>query len=230
MIRFAGETARRGYAICATPRSGSNYLARLLTSTGALGRPLEYFDRASVKRSGWTEWPADPAQQLALIPDTASPNGVYGLKVFPEHFEACPTWSVDLPGLKTFVWLRRRDIIGQAISLVRARQTQVWHADDQPEGEPAFDATAIDAAAEEILAGDSRWRSWFARQDLVPLIVDYEDLGAGAQTIEAICQRLRVPRVMPDHELVDVRRQRDETTATWRRAYYLHANADMERF
>ncbi|TPL71848.1 hypothetical protein FJ941_28635 [Mesorhizobium sp. B2-3-13] len=34
----------RGYSICTSPRSGSNFLCQHLSSTGVLGHPLEYFN------------------------------------------------------------------------------------------------------------------------------------------------------------------------------------------
>jgi LPS sulfotransferase NodH len=47
----------KGYAICATPRSGSNFLSQLLESTGRLGRPLEYFNGPARRELTWPDYP-----------------------------------------------------------------------------------------------------------------------------------------------------------------------------
>ena len=41
------DSRARGFAICTTPRSGSNLFSQFLTSTGVLGRPLR-------ARTWWT--------------------------------------------------------------------------------------------------------------------------------------------------------------------------------
>jgi LPS sulfotransferase NodH len=46
------EVARkRGYAICTSARSGSNWLCYLLSSTGQLGHPREYFNVEARRRN-----------------------------------------------------------------------------------------------------------------------------------------------------------------------------------
>src|SRR6202011_3239873 len=79
----------RGYAICTVARSGSNWLCRLLSSTDVLGKPMEYFNGRGLRLFTDPAYPDDPAEQLARVLSAgATPNGVYGLKVF--------AWLVDL--------------------------------------------------------------------------------------------------------------------------------------
>jgi trehalose 2-sulfotransferase len=214
----AAAALQRGYAICATPRSGSNYLCRLLGS-------LEWFEPGAVRRTGFPDWPDDRAAQLQRIRvDGGSPNGVWGLKLFPQHFDFGPpaAWEAQLPGLRVWIWLSRRDLLGQAISLVRARQTQVWHVADQAAAAAKYSAEAIDAAIAELCAGDAQWRAWFARHNVEALRIDYEDLRTDAEDgiLAAVCRRLEVPgKPAPDDRLIDVRRQRDELNAEWRALY-----------
>jgi LPS sulfotransferase NodH len=74
----------RGYTICTTPRTGSNFLCELLSSTGVLGRPREYFNGAGRRLHDDPTYPDDPAGQFRrILTMGATPNGVYGLKVFP---------------------------------------------------------------------------------------------------------------------------------------------------
>src|ERR1700761_1294565 len=110
----------RGYAICAEPRSGSSLLGQILGSTGLLGRPREYFNAPSFRDSAdFPDYPEDAESQLRVITTRgATPNGVYGLKVFSHQFEEVKSlgWPERLPAL-SFIYLERRDLLGQALSL-----------------------------------------------------------------------------------------------------------------
>src|SRR5258708_7421733 len=95
--------AVRGYAICTAARSGSNFLDELLTSTGQLGRPMEYFNAVARRATGMPDYPDDPEAQLAAILNLgATPNGVYGVKLFAEQFDAVAAtrWPLRLPNLR----------------------------------------------------------------------------------------------------------------------------------
>ena len=106
---------KRGYAICTTPRSGSNYLCELLESTGTLGNPIEYFSPAALRVRSLPEFSGDREallrQALCL---GATSNGIYGLKLFVDHFDdmARTHWISKLPAL-SFVYLTREDVLGQ---------------------------------------------------------------------------------------------------------------------
>jgi LPS sulfotransferase NodH len=94
----------RGYAICCEPRSGSVYLCQLLASTGVLGNPTEYFNADTLRARGVADYPADKEGQLAQIPRLgATPNGVYGVKVFSRDADAGKEvrWAERLPRLST---------------------------------------------------------------------------------------------------------------------------------
>jgi LPS sulfotransferase NodH len=80
--------ASRGYAICTSGRSGSNLLCQYLSSTGMLGNPLEYFNGSGRRLLGYPEYPEDPAKQIDwILTEGATPNGIYGLKIFPAQVE-----------------------------------------------------------------------------------------------------------------------------------------------
>jgi trehalose 2-sulfotransferase len=140
------DPAIRGYAICTSGRSGSNLLCQYLSSTGVLGNPLEYFNGSSRRLLGYPEYPDDPSRQIDwILTEGATPNGIYGLKVFPaqvEQIEKSVRWTELLPGLR-FVLLNRRDILGQALSAVRALQTEQWRASMPAQGPAVYDGAQI---------------------------------------------------------------------------------------
>jgi LPS sulfotransferase NodH len=122
---------QRGYAICTQPRSGSNLLCQVLSSTDQLGYPLEYFNGPGRRALGLPDFPDDPKLQIeAVLRLGATPNGVYAVKLFASQFATFSRrlrWIDLLPNLH-FVYLSRDDLLGQAISWVRALQTEQYRS------------------------------------------------------------------------------------------------------
>ncbi len=155
-----------GYALCTTIRSGSTWLAGLLASTGRLGRPAEYFSTRFQRRVVSPDYPDTFRGQIAhALEHGATPNGVYGFKIYPAQLEALSArldWTAWFPDLR-FVHLARRDLLGQAISRVRVDQTLQWRSTLPAAAEPRYDGPAILAAMRETVAQDARWQLFFAR-------------------------------------------------------------------
>jgi LPS sulfotransferase NodH len=212
----------RGYAICTAPRAGSNFLGQVLTSTGVLGRPLEYFNapaRRAIEQD--PTYPDDPREQVERILTTgATSNGVYGLKIFPSQHDAISArvrWSGALPGLQ-FVHLERRDLLGQAISWWRAEQTSQYRSSHPARAQASFVAEEIERCLRAIVREQGRWDQFFARNDIQPLRLVYEDLVlAPLAAAEAIAKMLNI-REQPCVDLaqVDLVVQRDTVSEEWR--------------
>lgn len=206
---------RRGYVICTDPRSGSSLLCRALRSTGILGQPREYLGSPAYRRS--IEKDADKLE--ALIGEASTPNGVYGLKVFTHDFDNSrkSRWPSRLPNLH-FVYLERRDVLGQAISLVRADQTGQYHSGDDTGSSARYDAARIARAIRRITANQQRWRSYFARNGIEPLWLVYEDFSGDLDLVVArIAEYIgldAVPRVRSEEVRLNV--QRDAISSEWR--------------
>lgn len=125
---------RRRLIILFTPRSGSSWFGDLLRSTRALGDPEEYLNQdinAEVARRFGGRTEIDYLN--AVETNTATRNGVFSMEVIWGHVELC---EIDLLGYYNdarFVYLRRKDILAQAISLLLATQSGVFHnAGDEP--------------------------------------------------------------------------------------------------
>ena len=216
-----------GYAICTEPRSGSVYLCRLLASTGVLGNPTEYFNGDTLRGRGFADYPDDPEAQLALIPRLgATPNGVYGLKVFAHHFDRvmATRWAQRLPSL-AFIHLTRLDSLGQAISHVRAIQTQQWVAHRVAIAEPVYDFDAIKERLVGLLLDQNRWRYFFARNGMPVLHLIYEQMiTQPRETVEAVGRFLGLadPPLI-DMSKVEVKIQRDALSDEWRARFIAEA-------
>jgi trehalose 2-sulfotransferase len=221
LVRCAGacaETLNKGYAICGEPRSGSTYLTRILGSTGVLGRPVEVAaaDLTAAARQ-------DPGNGLSsAVRATLTPNGVYGLKIFSYQFDLAGNvpWAVALPAL-SFVHLERLDLLGQAISHVRALQTDQYERAREARGPSRYDGRAIGRAMLQIAHNQARWRVWFARNGLTPLHLTYEEVVADPQAVaEAVARHVGL-ETMPTIDLgrVPIQVQRDELSDAWRRRF-----------
>jgi len=219
----------RGYAICTAPRSGSVFLCRLLRATGVLGLPGEYFNAGAIRGVlGPADYPSDPEAQLAEITRLGStPNGVYGLKIFAQQFDLVKStrWAERLPSL-AFVHLERRDLLGQAISHVRAVQTQQWTSLAAAEAEAVYDGALINNALVQAASEQARWRYYLARNGVQALSLVYEDiLRAPQEAVEAVGRLVglaETPKADLD-QLGGLAIQRDALSEAWRARFLAEA-------
>jgi LPS sulfotransferase NodH len=220
---------RFGYAICTTPRAGSNFLGQILESTGVLGRPLEYLNGPARRKLGWADYPDDPASQLELVlTKGATPNGCYALKLFPSQADKAPGWAEVLPHL-TFVHLRRRDLLDQAISWARAEQTGQYRSTSQARAEPAYDLDHIQARLADIVREEARWSLYFARTGRRPVRLVYERVAADPQrAIDAVAKVVDVKQERADLSKVDLTVQRDALNADWRARFLKERGAALD--
>jgi LPS sulfotransferase NodH len=221
----ARRPADRGYAICTSGRSGSNLLCQCLSSTGLLGHPLEYFNGAGRRMLGCPDFPDEPDKQIdCILTIGATANGIYGLKVFPSQLDIVVTatrWSPKLPNLK-FVLLKRRDLLGQAISSLRAVQTDQWRSTMAAQGPAVYDGAQIYERLRAAARDYARWDVFLARNAIEPTVIAYEELVADPQAaVDKVASLFglqgRVPIKADD---IHLEIQRDATTQDWRARFH----------
>jgi LPS sulfotransferase NodH len=112
-----------------TPRSGSSWFGGLLTKTGSLGFPEEYINVECIE---------DANRDLSAASEYDFLCGCLASRVTRNRFFSIQaTWG-DISRLETvdffeffsssfYVWLRRLDVVDQAISLLIATETGVFH-------------------------------------------------------------------------------------------------------
>ena len=214
--------ATRGYLICSEHRSGSTLLCQWLASTGVLGRPDEYF--ASTESAVAIE--RDPSLLTDVLTRATTANGVWGIKLFSQQFDQTKAarWVERLPQPR-FIYLERRDLLGQAISLVRARQTQAYLAHESQRAAPRYHARAIARQLRRLAEANARWRMYLARNGTEVLWLHYEDmLRDPAATVRAVAVHVGVaePAVI-DAALIGVTVQRDAMSDEWRARFVAEA-------
>ncbi len=217
----------RGYAVCSEPRSGTTYLCALLRATGVLGAPREFFNpNSKIARSIEGYGPAKMVPTVLSV--GATPNGVYGVKVFSDVFDnPREPWCARLPNL-SFVSFEREDLLAQAISWARAVQSGQYLSAEPAAVQPSYDPALIAYFLRVAARGQARWRQFFARNGLTPLRLTYEDLVADPQAaVDRIARLVDVEAPPIDHTNAPSI-QRDDLSAQWRERF-LRERGDLSR-
>ena len=210
----------RGYVIMTYARSGGTWLAQLLGSTGALGRPEDWFNGQGYRDRGVTDYPLDRAGQRAMMLSRGmTDNGVFGVKLSPQRLDDLrgSRWADDFPE-RRFIHLVRRDRLARALSDVKAQQTRQFRASSVAQGEPRYDAGMIRDTIRAQAVHEARVQQYFAFNGIAPLEIAYEDLLADAPAVlTRVASFLGVGgSIRPDPDKVDLTIQRDAINSDWR--------------
>jgi LPS sulfotransferase NodH len=195
---------RTQFLICTTPRSGSTLLCSLLGSTGLAGMRRgqvvghEYALELVGRRDQRTDFgPLDRDSLRRFFQDafdrSRTPNGVAGFKLmweqvrrlalrlgYPANSEGFGfhDFATLFPETTRFIWLTRRERVRQAVSLVKAVQSQCWNSAEQERFTSfyVFDYLALKRTVKMLEHHDAMWREFFEHNAIKPLEVVYEDV------------------------------------------------------
>ncbi|MDF1768126.1 Stf0 family sulfotransferase [Maricaulis sp.] len=179
---------KRSYAICLVPRSGSTFLAHLLKETEQFGFPNEWLAVAlaedQARQTGSGDWDTLFRRIMARH---ASKNGVSGIELALAHLtwgrQATRRHDVLNPSW-TYFYLRRRNIVRQAISMHVAHQSGVLHSfqmsDDARTVRDAvlYDTLALRNWIKFMQDEELKWEREFGRIGIEPIRLYYEDITA----------------------------------------------------
>ena len=241
------DPRKRAYIICTTSRSGSTLLCRMLAATGVAGAPDSHFHKPDIAAwelaHGIAPMAVSAQERRARVFAAALETGrgggeVFGLRLMRKSF-AYLSQQIDVlhPGLGghtagfqavfgaiVYVHLSREDKLAQAISMVKADQSGLWHrhADGtelERTGPPralVYDPQAIARHLSALERDDDAWVKWFADEGIAPLRLKYEDLTA--DPLGAVCGILAALDLDCRHAdgvLPDTARLADRTSRAW---------------
>lgn len=226
--------------VCATARSGSNFLTDGLHATRKAGRPKQFFLPKFEGEYGAAHG-LDPSADFGgyvkgIIPATATSNEVFGFKVmgwyladflarlraaFPGDLPEGTLLGRVFPRLR-YLRVVRKNKLRQAISKARALQSGLWKIKEGGEtGQTAiYDRELIARCLAETEQDEKVWDEFFDRNRIVPRTVYYEDLcgnydSAARGALLAIGVRAnRLPPIVPETV-----RQADGISREWEEAY-----------
>ena len=213
------------YIICSTPRCGSHLLGHSLFQTGQLGFPLEYFNPVNFvewRRRFETNGIEDTLTRLKRI--RTSPNGVFGCKLHFDHFETVANGSnfeTLFPNAK-FVFIQRKDLLSQAVSLAKAQGTGAWISKQVAVREAEYRRDSIDRALRKITRDNACWDYLLSSRDWPLLRVFYEDfVDEPKEVLGRIAHFLEVD--LPSSQALDEidlpQKQRNETNNAFKTKY-----------
>lgn len=187
------EDPRRRYIIAMTPRSGSSYLCDVLSRTKRFGAPGEFINQEFIpnileKIPGRT--PCEYFRNVARVKKTK--NGIYGLKAswfqFDNFFESLGN-SDCMDGYK-YIYLTRRNLAAQAVSLYKATATSVFHTNVSHDAnavrrlkELVYDYDAINDWYEHIVRQEEGWQDYFQSNRIFPCCITYEEIDANVYSV-----------------------------------------------
>ncbi|GGL78865.1 Stf0 family sulfotransferase [Wenxinia marina] len=182
---MAGPAAGTGYAIHFTPRSGSSWLTDIAARTGRLGIPGEYFNPNFMPRIAQSLNARDMDEYVSMLARRRARGGVWGFEV--THHQIRAVFGSDAAFLDRFgelsaIWLVRRDIVAQGVSLAKMAAVGISHAPSigardvaRAERGFAYDAAAIRHWIAHIRAAETGSEALFAAAGIAPLRLAYED-------------------------------------------------------
>jgi LPS sulfotransferase NodH len=182
------------YLIFLVARSGSTWLMELAENSGVLGTPQEWFNE------GWIH-----TEELALgcrppkvvgtcdveryiertVKDYQSPYGAMGAQLSIYQAQClCEMLEDPAHAARSFTpfYLRRRDIVTQAISLYRSVRSGLFHSyQSNPDLRSRFDLVAYDSEAimqwcEHLVANELAFEKMFSNHGIRPSRFTYEDI------------------------------------------------------
>ncbi len=174
-------------------------------------RNIEYFSDSS-----WRAY-LDRAAEL----NTTS-NGVFGIKMHYNQYDDhmlqrgidASYWNVPIK----WVRITRDNEVRQAISLVRAEQSNQWNSNMSATKEPVYDEQAIVDALETISNANKNWDAYFTKHSISPLFVTYEQLtGDMETTVRRIMSHISTSiDTVPEPQ---TKRQSDGSSAQWEKQF-----------
>ena len=234
----------RTLMICALPRSGSNLLCELIESTRRLGNPDEWLNqdrnRWNCGRFGLPPDTRIDAMIHKLQEETSTFNGVFSHKILMYSFTYLMESLREIPGNKRLddrqllgayfpglqlIYIKREDKLAQAISLLKAMQSAIWHnnARTREQADPIhFSWTAIHNLITDLEQQESQWERFIRKSGLPSMPVIYEDLIRDKRgVLNTVLSFTGVECELAEKEEVEVRhkRTRDETNRKWREQY-----------
>jgi LPS sulfotransferase NodH len=214
----------RGFVLAMTYRTGSTVLKDWLADTGVLGRPEEYLNT----RPGnlLDQWAAtfraeDVRSYLGSIAaHHQTPNAVFGIKAeFMQFLPVILSDSIDLIGSDVrFVYVERRDLLAQAVSLATARATGKWNTTMPVRFDDEIDAESIVGCMFEITRRRELWERFFALAGVEPLRLVYEEMVVDPRnTIAKVAAHLDCPlSTSIGAPTSNLEVQRDALSAEWK--------------
>lgn len=161
-----------------TSRCGSTLLCDLIEQMGTFGAPAEHINFADTQRilkdlqrdnvGSFRNYLTLLYEQFGGDGFLPIKTGVHGVVSFVQNGFAqhISDWH--------WIYLRREDLLGQAISMIIAKHTEAWRSSDLRKGEPVFNREQIDLFIKQFSYENMLWERFFSLIGAAPYRTTYE--------------------------------------------------------
>ena len=227
----------RSILVVGVQRSGTSLLCEAIKSVGLAGIPEEYFLKIVEPHWMETRGDADVRSYIneAIVKGTSA-NGVFGAKIMWNTFCDLVRIAKELPELSmrherevidalfgdtTYIWIRRRDKVRQAVSWAKAAQTGIFSSlqtlAKEEQQLPEYNYELVNNLHLLIQEGEIGWGSYFGDIGANAIEVFYEDLtnnlDGTLETIMSACGIIKEQTIL-DSEIRNIKHS-DRVNDEW---------------
>lgn len=220
------------YVVAVTARSGSTMLCSALRRIPELGQPEEYLNARGALQQFHREFRGrDLAEYLESVCRSRCPAGTLGIKTayLDFRFLAESRLGPHLADCANFIYLTRRDIYAQAVSLWAARKTAMWHSSDgslSPVDADMYKLEELLPELHRLLRERVQWESFFSMAAITPLRLVYEDFCAAGLSDVVLKVARHVGFELKPHLVGDISASTTKTSAGAQEAIALRLRED----
>jgi LPS sulfotransferase NodH len=209
--------------ICFTNRCGSTFLASLLASTNYFPKAEECFN--------WDTIIPTCEQKYFFMFDSycmdlikqKQKNNLFISKIGPQQLMMLSKFG-QIPNIinqPKFIWIRRKDVVGQSVSLSIAVQNRKWYSTEQGINViPKYRQDEIFNFIKFIDEANTKFSTYFNIFNANYLEVVYEQLSKNPIKItEEICNFLEIPFQKPDLQKIELEIQRNEINEKFKQRF-----------
>lgn len=209
-------------------------LGHALYKTNCFGFPLEYANPANL-----TEWKKRLAKKnlaevlTELQRRRTSPNGVFSIKIQYSQIKQFGDFQnlVALLPNAYFLLLSREDVLRQAVSLSKAKQTGKWISGQKPvKNNPTYNFKDIDKYLRQFILDNSSWKYFLAANGCNYIEMRFEQvLNNLTQSIKKIASFVDIEiqtEQIPEKQVT--KKQSDVINANWTNKFVSDFNYSRE--
>ena len=217
--------ASRVIFICFTNRSGSNYLAQVIGSSGITNIAGEFLNYDTVLHQQRLRGFSSLREHFISLTTTLGVNGTLACKLGVTQIALLHRAGIleEIAQVAKFLLIERSDLLGQAISMQIAAQTGQWTSEMKSRISPdmlKFDKADIERTMRSIMLQQGLFRLFFGMNGMDYFHVNYESLlSDGPAVTKMLAEWLGYPHLKFDFNLPKIKKQAGEMNAVWRRGF-----------
>ncbi|WP_419757461.1 Stf0 family sulfotransferase [Acidisoma sp.] len=211
--------------VCFTNRCGSNYLARLIASTGILNVAEEVFNAPAVEEHALREGLRSLHDYVNFLGRRLTMSGWLTAKLGIEQLLMLTEAGIldAIIGRTSFLLIERQDIAAQAVSRLVAMQNSAWtsqHVPVMPDDQLIYSRAEIDKQRAIVTFDNQAFYRFFATNGLAPKHLAYEAVVRSPERhLAEIGAWLGFERFIGDAAAIGIRRQESALKQAWLERY-----------